>query len=307
MASMLISPETLSDALLSQLLDNLRSIQIILQRHLLSPAQIHAVRVQTKQTRALLRLLTVTQPQSLKSSDLAIRYAAKQLAGSRDLHVMAKTLRQLTTDSEIEQRLLPHLQALLPPQSSCTEAPCRETALAHLYQLTADDLQPKAILRGFKTTRQKALAQAKQARKSDNDASFHKWRKWLKYELYQLEWLAATEALAPHDRKIIRRATKKLAELGNQLGKFQDLCVLEQVLDQLRSSLETNYQNADTENQVNPVYQDASQLLIKLRKRKKSLKKACLKKRQLRTKLPNFKLLSSKSGAISSDMPANTR
>ncbi|MCP5163281.1 MAG: CHAD domain-containing protein [Hahellaceae bacterium] len=264
MALIYLRPDTLAYALLTQLADNLKSLLIIAQREHLSPAQVHAIRVQTKQSRALLRLFHSPGQHARSGTHAAMREIAQRFAGKREAHVLRKTLLQLMPGTDTEQHLLPLVIDALPP----VDATQHQTgAQITLQPLTLNELDPEGLLQGLKRTQSKAKRRCQQAKKSDLDNDFHAWRKWIKYELYQLEWLLNTQAMNKSDRKKAKRRIHKLAELGNDLGKFQDLCVLEIPLARI---MEDNSHHA--------VPFERWQLLNdKLRQQKRLLKKHCLK------------------------------
>jgi CHAD domain-containing protein len=197
---------------------------------------IHTARKSIKKQRSLLRLVRGSlDPGPRRHEDVALRDAARRLAGARDAAVMTATLDAL---AERYVGQLPHgaftaLRERLEegageggPSSSEVSGAASELAAARarLDSLTLDDrgwdaLEP-GLRRGYRRGRN-ALAQARKAPTAEN---LHEWRKRVKDLWYHLRLL--TPACGP----AVRGQAKDAHALADLLGDDHDLAVLGETL-----------------------------------------------------------------------------
>ena len=198
------------------------------------PDAVHGVRKSTKKLRGLLRLIRPVFAHA-KAEDIALRDAARQIAGLRDVEVMRQTFDGLADDLPKSARS--SLRAAL-------DARVEEAAEAASLDAAADSVRSE--LEGFRkrarswridgdgfaalepglaatwTTARKGL---KKARKALDDKGFpgeplHAWRKQVKRHWYQARLLEPIwpEMMAPH--------VAQADTLGELLGLHNDLEVL---------------------------------------------------------------------------------
>jgi len=196
-----------------------------------SAEDIHAIRVCSKKLRALLQLY---RPGCAKADIKQVEQRLKQLAASyaglRDAHVQEKTLARLIT------RLPPQQQAEMQPLfayfAAATSATANQVTPEDPHQGFAEILADwqtrlqlkhrKDPIKGLDYTYRRARSLALEAHEGGEDETYHQCRKWSKYYLYQAQLLC--------DRKAAKTSIELLKQLGEQLGLFQDHCVLEDSL-----------------------------------------------------------------------------
>tara|TARA_R110000751_G_scaffold62027_1_gene128344 strand:- start:432 stop:1265 length:834 start_codon:yes stop_codon:yes gene_type:complete len=196
-----------------------------------SDEDIHAIRVCSKKLRALLQLYRPgCAGADIKQVERRLKQLAASYAGLRDAHVQEKTLTRLIT------RLPPQQQAEMQPLfayfAAAASAAGGQVTPEDPHQGFADILADwktslklkhrKDPVKGLDYTYRRARSLALAAHESGEDETYHQCRKWSKYYLYQAQLLC--------DRKAAKDSIGLLKQLGEQLGLFQDHCVLEDSL-----------------------------------------------------------------------------
>lgn len=202
----------------------------------LSPKTIHEVRVAIKHLRALGQLLRpFLGKKAHRRADGALRDAARELSGARDLHVLRKTLDELpdATRRAYEHQALARVREQQFPESpQDTHVYCPDPVIEALRHcragwealaVTADDttLIDEGLGRGYRKTRKRGF----EALAGDTPEDWHQFRKWVKYLYFQLQPLAPALEAGP-----VR--PDELNALGKRLGKLHDLHVLIETLSE---------------------------------------------------------------------------
>ncbi|MEH6565229.1 MAG: CHAD domain-containing protein [Halopseudomonas sp.] len=192
---------------------------------------IHAIRVCSKKLRALLQLYRPGCAKAdIKQVEQRLKRLAASYAGLRDAHVQEKTLARLITrlppqgQSEI-QPLFAHLAAAASKAGHQVAPEDPHQGFAEIladWQANLKLKHRKDPGKGLDYTYRRARSLALEAHESGEDEIYHQCRKWSKYYLYQAQLLC--------DRKIAKASIELLKQLGEQLGQFQDHCVLEDSL-----------------------------------------------------------------------------
>ena len=190
---------------------------------------LHDARLGTKRLRAWWRLMPpVAGKAAVRQADQRLAGAARLLAPMRDAYVM--------------RRMLSHLAAQAPEgtvRTAC-EAGARQMAVAgpegaappafpalrdQLVRALASDTAAWRRLPVAPTADALLVAQMaeayRRARRQAGGRDLHAWRKWVKVHLAQLEFLQTERA------RTLARHLRPLARLGRQLGRCQDLAVLD--------------------------------------------------------------------------------
>ncbi|MBD2858656.1 CHAD domain-containing protein [Spongiibacter sp. KMU-158] len=196
----------------------------------LSDNEIHDFRVLCKQLRAYLQFYRGERsPEQIKSLDLQVRHLAQCFVSSRDGTVLAQNLIKLAgVDIEQQAALRPLIEKY--QQQSAITAPAMSEVASKLQELRTSWWASLAcdhdgfMLNGTLNCYKRARQLANKAIESREDEAYHLWRKWAKYWLYQLRFGMTTET------KLSKKYLSKLNKLGNQLGEFNDDCVLEKAL-----------------------------------------------------------------------------
>lgn len=212
---------------------------VLMAQSALTPRQIHDLRVTTKQMRACLRLYRpFVDADVLRHTDRMTKQIADTFAGMRDSHVQIKTLNKLLQGKpHVMLQLQPVYDALQEGKADRLQPDLTDVAHRFDAVLTcwSDQLQVDESLwwrDGAAATYRRAAKARKRAVGSQLDEDFHRWRKWTKFWFYQLTFLADLSA------RPARRYVASLKRLGDELGDFQDLCVLEVTLQRLAHSVE---------------------------------------------------------------------
>lgn len=208
-----------------------RQQALLIEQVALSAKQIHDLRITTKQIRACLRLYRpFIEGDVLRQADQITKQIADAFAGLRDSHVQIKTLNKLL-------RGKPHVMLQLQPLYDWLQRGKSENLqpdpvnisrlfdqLLMLWKQSLVVDQSRWWREGARKTYRRARKQGAKAIESQIDDDFHRWRKWVKYWMYQVNFLASVQdsAWAEHPQQ--------LKCLGDALGVFQDLCVLESTI-----------------------------------------------------------------------------
>jgi CHAD domain-containing protein len=189
---------------------------------------VHQLRVYTKKLRAYLSLYPeAVHPQS-KAVQAKLKQIADLYAGSRDSVVLLKTLRQQTKQlkSAKRERLESWLLIRSAGGPEDTGHPdgreVRELLCRCLEEWPTDLPADWNPVDGIQALFARAKKVGKQALRKDDDVLFHRWRKWVKHLYYSLSLLDSGQ-----QRKASR---KQLKILGDKLGQYHDLVVLEAAL-----------------------------------------------------------------------------
>ena len=194
---------------------------------------IHQLRVCTKRLRAFLRVY----PSGLDG--VAANHGLKSLADSyadlRDAQVSYATLialiSQWSDKKRKKHRAVIDFVAHQKHQREQGTEPLEphqalEQVLLNWPQLDAaasgGEVVHEVSHEGMLRLYQKAKALGLKALQSDHDEDFHTWRKWVKYWLYCLTELSSGKVPVSY--------RKRLKRLGDSLGVFHDVCVLEEML-----------------------------------------------------------------------------
>lgn len=207
----------------------------MLKQHLLSPADVHKLRVTVKELQALWQVLKPFLPKG--RADNAIRNignAAKLMAGPRDQHVLIKTLDKLIrkTDEEEQAVLRQARELLIAQQTDSSEETLLVPEIVSRFALDQKwwhelelNCSRRELMRdGFGRLSRKAGKRFHQAAKSGNSRDWHRLRRWVKYMA-----LALPTIKNDHDAKRLA----KYDALASNLGDLHDLDVLTTRLDAL--------------------------------------------------------------------------
>lgn len=189
---------------------------------------VHQLRVLTKKLRAYLSLYPeAARPQS-KAVQAKLKQIADLYAGSRDSAVLLKTLKNQTKSlkSAKRERLANWLlmrSAASPADSGHPDGrKVRDRLLSCLDEWPTDLPAGWNPVDGIQVLFAKAKKVGKQALRKEDDMLLHRWRKWVKHLYYSLSLLDSAR-----QRKASR---KQLKILGDKLGQYHDLVVLETAL-----------------------------------------------------------------------------
>ena len=189
---------------------------------------IHQLRVCTKRLRAFLRVYPPSLSVAVANRDL--KSLADSYAGVRDAQVALATLNRLIGGwSDKKRRKHREVIDFIAHQKQQAEAlteprephQALEQVMLH-WPGTGDAQHPFSARDGMRRLYEKARRLGRKALQSDIDEDFHRWRKWVKYWLYCLTELSSGKVPAGY--------SKRLKRLGDSLGVFHDICVLEDSL-----------------------------------------------------------------------------
>jgi CHAD domain-containing protein len=238
----------LSAELRTLLIDEIEAARQELMGHRLpSDAAIHHVRQSVKRARATLRLLRASiGSRAYRRADKVLQAAAAPLRAVRDAKVVLDILEDLrrrrsatrtsTTSLRFSferQRLAARYAALRVAVD--VSASIRDLAAmveyARLLTVTADGLTD--VLVGARRTYAKGRTAFKTVRRHPSDDDFHGWRKQTKYLFYQLQ------LLRNHNRVCMGTALRQAQRLGDLLGDYHDLTVLQKQIHQKHATVLT--------------------------------------------------------------------
>lgn len=195
---------------------------------------VHIVRKATKRLRALLRLIRpAIAEDDFQANNVRFRDIARALSGQRDKHVMLQNLAELEFRHGSETKagidlLRSRLGNELMTAHSASEVPDNKDILAELA-IGGDSMAGLSINRtgfdivgeGFARTYKKGRKRRSSAFVAGHDEAIHDWRK-----LVQLHWrhLSLLREVEPQMCAVRIIEIKRLSDL---LGRFNDLCVLQ--------------------------------------------------------------------------------
>ena len=221
--------QLVQDPVRQKAVEKIREVLAVWDADPMAETSIHQLRVCTKRLRAYLRVY----PKNLEidNANRELKSLADSYAGLRDAQVSWKTLNNLISQWPDKKRhkhrevidFVAHqkraMEHEVTPQEphQALEQVLRSWPRAH-QSGEGDTITAEGMDRLY----QKACRLGEKALQSDRDDDFHRWRKWVKYWLYCLTGLA--EGNLPAGYK------KRLKRLGDSLGVFHDICVLEENL-----------------------------------------------------------------------------
>ena len=203
--------------------------------------RVHQARRCFKRSRAALRLLKPAAPYVFAVENRTCRDLAKRLSVARDAAAMVEVVdrlaqRQREPAAAVSLRMLRdslrhrarrETEDRLRGLDATVADVCAELELRHerLSQLPLTGLRWRDPKRGARRNWKRCRRGYEAARDRGDDEAFHDWRKYVKYAYYQTGLL---RQLRPNWSA---RHREILDELGEVLGHFQDLSLLEQLLD----------------------------------------------------------------------------
>lgn len=203
--------------------------------------RVHDIRVATKRLRAVWRLARpTTGEQAYRDGDERLKAVSNDLASQRDQVVMLKTLKRLRKDAgkkktrRAVKRVTRRLESVngSPRDQSPPWQPVRDRLQRERDEWAAQlpaFLSESALSEGVVASYRKTRRAARRAAEGDTAEAYHDWRKATKRLLYQVELLQAAGV------KSLNKLHARLKKLASQLGRLNDLHVLEVALAGLAS------------------------------------------------------------------------
>jgi CHAD domain-containing protein len=232
-----------------------------LNGHHSTDADIHRLRVSTKQLRAHLRLSRYAiDGDFFRNEDQVLRDAAKRLGALRDSHVTVKTLIALpkissspalwkavrqtlsVLDEDHEHLTLNgHDRGGAPAEITVPEvAALLQSQARQLIDTAEPDTGWELIYLGLRQTYKQGKRHLTRWRQTGEIESAHRFRRQVKYLAFQISWLA------PLASNPLKKLAGQLFELGRVLGKFNDITVVETRLLALRRDGKVSAENSQT-------------------------------------------------------------
>jgi len=193
----------------------------------------HDARTHIKKVRALIRLLRPALGDAFyKRENRALRRAAARMSSIRDAHVRLETIRKLISRSATHRAAFARIHAemlarLQPRLEKCQHSKwCKqvaadiEGAIRRIDDWPLKRLKARSLRTGLKRACKNARRSLANARDEASDANLHELRKGIKDLWYGLQLLRANEP------KPIKALTRKMRDLGEQLGNDHDLAML---------------------------------------------------------------------------------
>lgn len=233
---------------------------------------VHQLRVCTKRLRAYLRLYSGKS--SIRRTNRQLKTLADSLANQRDVDVLRQTFDQLVKNGfprKYKKYRKVFLDLIIPNEViELADALLDTRSVFEQILISWPNVKdkPKFWAVGMERVYLKAKYLGAEAIRGDEDEPYHRWRKWVKYWLYNLSGVSKGKVQGSYQ--------KQLKGLGESLGYFHDLCMLEKVL-------------TAPENQ-RVIGADLVPLVKALNKEKKQLKKSFKKAHKKLFKLNNRKL-----------------
>lgn len=216
-------------------------------RALSAPQQVHeavhSARKSIRHLRALLQLIGDRVPDAQRA-DRILRRVGDSLSRLRDAHVAITTASRFLTEDEPElwlpvvQHLTHHRDSLLERTLARDPAFARrrariERVARRLEQLDWDRIRARDLRRGLEQGQRRVEKAARRATKDPNPDNLHRWRRRVRKLRMQLQ---AVEHIAPDIARAAAqsgsgRRPAALRALSDQLGDYQDLEVLQTLLD----------------------------------------------------------------------------
>lgn len=196
---------------------------------------VHNARKSLKRLRACYQLIRSANKTEFRHKNRLFREIARLLSGTRDRQVLLNTLDSLgesnpalaQQSSFIEVRNYFALQTSIQVERMQTQI---DAATMRLRQVL-DELKStrhswvdeSVIFQGLDKNYRRCRSWRDAAYASELDADFHRWRKVVKYHLYHIYMLQKLG-------KTLDKRRQRTEHLGELLGDFHDLCLLEQQL-----------------------------------------------------------------------------
>ena len=212
-----------------------------LQTHLGKPVRgrgyVHRIRVDIKRLRAWIRLIRNEEDTvGLRDIDRDLRDVMKKLSSHRDRQALLETLKWLEkkTSNDINQSPLRVVRSHMRAGSGRITVDWTDIkttlikVLDTLEQLTQKFESVHMARDGLQRTYKRSARLGDRAFSGKiNPEDVHAFRKWAKYLYYQLEVIQIAYP------KLYNETLENLEDLGNRLGRYHDLVLLKEKLDQL--------------------------------------------------------------------------
>jgi CHAD domain-containing protein len=212
-----------------------------LQTHLGKPVRgrgyVHRIRVDIKRLRAWIRLIRNEEDTvGLRDIDRDLRDVMKKLSSHRDRQALLETLKWLEkkTSNDINQSPLRVVRSHMRAGSGRITVDWTDIkttlikVLDTLEQLTQKFESVHMARDGLQRTYKRSARLGDRAFSGKiNPEDVHAFRKWAKYLYYQLEIIQIAYP------KLYNETLENLEDLGNRLGRYHDLVLLKEKLDQL--------------------------------------------------------------------------
>lgn len=182
--------------------------------------KVHSIRARCKKMRGLLRLPQPLMGETFRQEDQRFRAAARQLAGNRDMEVVAKTLVALGRPAEQKNAAPQPVSADQLESSRQILSICRDAVETWPLDLRGfHDIAP-----GFARTYRKAFKAWERTLQEQSDENFHRLRRWAKYHWYHVRIL---ERL---NKKKLRKRRNSLRKIQLTLGDAHDFVLVQSFL-----------------------------------------------------------------------------
>jgi len=212
-----------------------------LQAHLGRPVRgvgyIHRIRVDIKRLRAWIRLIRNEEDAiGLRGIDRDLRDIMKKLSTRRDRQALMESLKWLEkkADKDARQSSLSVIRSHIGKGDGRVAVDWAniKTALLHVLDTLKQHTQKidsmHMVRDGLQRTYKRAAKSGDKAFSGKIDpADVHEFRKWVKYIFYQLEVIQAAYP------ELYKEALDDLEDLGNRLGRYHDLLLVQGRLGEL--------------------------------------------------------------------------
>ena len=210
-----------------------------LREPVLQPKKIHRIRVNIKRLRAWVRLVKhAADNRTLHNIDKNLKQISGQFSRNRDNHVISELLARLLKKKDKDK-----VRFLIQTLNNQQESKPDETEKNKPGNITLsinqiEQLQQQCILlnrfnvikKGLKKTYERTLKSGQEAfGKSDSFIELHELRKWVKYLCYQIEFIRAWH---PEQYQLEQ---KRLDKLGRKLGEINDLIMVKDLLENMKT------------------------------------------------------------------------
>jgi len=207
--------------------------------------KVHEGRKATKRLRALLRLMAPVFPEA-RNEIAVLRAAARQLSALRDKGAMSETLHRLQLAPEINERIeraMAQARGTGPAAQKRLLAAFRdemEAAAGRAEGWTLEKEGWKALAPGLERCQRRFRKAMVAARAAETDEPVHEFRKRAKDYWYQ------TLLLRSAFRDVMDGYAAAGERLGDDLGNWRDLGLLEEVVRNVPAHLLAKTEAADT-------------------------------------------------------------
>lgn len=212
-----------------------------LQAHLGRPVRgsgyVHRIRVDIKRLRAWIRLIRDEEDAvGLRGVDRDLRDIMKKLSTRRDRQALMESLKWLEkkADKDTRQSVLGAIRSHIGTGTgrSTVDWANIKTALLHVLDTLKQHTQKidsmHMVRDGLQRTYKRAAKSGDKAFSGKiNPEDVHAFRKWAKYLFYQLEVIQAAYP------ELYSETLENLEDLGNRLGRYHDLILVKERLDQM--------------------------------------------------------------------------